>query len=89
MLFGLPLAVVGVCSTLTQDCPSGQMCVAEWDPQAKRCPAAGRCEPRPEPAELELALPIPAGEQIACGKGNRSCEPNPDRGAACGNMFLD
>lgn len=70
MLIVVPLAVATVCSTVAQDCAKGQMCVADWDAQKRLCPTAGRCEPRPGPVEFELALPIPAGERITCGKGN-------------------
>ena len=66
----LPLALALACSTTAQDCPQGQLCVAAWDTQQKLCPAAGRCQPRPAAVELELSLPIVAGQELACGKGN-------------------
>lgn len=67
----LPFAALALaCSTVAQDCPAGQMCVAPWDLAKKSCPERGECEPRPAPVELELALPIPAGEHLYCGKGN-------------------
>ncbi|HJU21889.1 MAG TPA: M23 family metallopeptidase [Casimicrobiaceae bacterium] len=57
------------CSTVSQDCPKGQMCVAEWNKHKKVCPQRGQCEPRPSAAEIELWLPIPDGDRIVCGKG--------------------
>lgn len=49
-------------------CGAGRMCVADWRGQ---CPERGRCEALPEsPPELDLHLPVPAGDRLHCAKGN-------------------
>lgn len=63
----LPLALT--CALAAQNCPSGQYCAADFDPAHPPCPDTGECRPLPTSPEIELSLPIPAGESIYCAKG--------------------
>jgi hypothetical protein len=58
------------CSVAKQDCPEGQFCAAPWDEKEKKCPEEGQCAALPAAPPLELALPVPSGERVYCGKGN-------------------
>jgi predicted esterase len=64
-----PIAAV-VCSLVTQNCPRDQMCVGDWDQKTRVCSSTGRCVARPAPIDVELWLPVAAGEHLDCGKGN-------------------
>jgi hypothetical protein len=81
MLPALTLITLG-CSLNAPDCPGGQFCAADWDPDTQDCPATGRCEPLPTAPDVELWLPIPSGESVYCAKGN--LRPTGSHGACSG-----
>jgi hypothetical protein len=64
------IALALACSLLTQNCPSDQYCTHDFDPAHPQCADSGECRPLPASPDLELWLPIPAGEAIYCAKGN-------------------
>jgi len=66
----------------TGGCGPGQFCRATFDPNDGTCPATGVCAPLPTvPAEITLALPVPAGDRVFCIKG--PLQPGRDTHSTC------